>query len=535
MKLEGAGKAFYLLCQGRQLYRKLKCVTGWAWREGREQAERRLKVLREEASPWWEERRLWMKESLRNGAAVLQRLAKELRSGACRRCLVRVVSRPGLGVAVVAGFLLLYGNFYLVQHRLAYAACYNGEEIAVAASRQRAEQTLAEVRRHLEHSLGQPVTLPGTLVFKPCSVSRISVTPQRELSATLERLPWQTGGVEVLVDGHPVLTLANRELVRDVLEKLKLDYLKGLQGESVEQVRIKDRVSFKYRKVAVSRLVSESEALRRLKGEGTSAESYRVKEGDSLWSIARAHNLLVEDLLAANPGVTERLDIGQMIRVSTLKPLISVEMISKVVQVEPIPREVQVRLDRSLRRGSARVISEGSDGERQVVYRLVRVNGRLVSREAISSQVLKPPVSKVVAQGAGSRYTVVYARGSGSGSLSWPVGGGITSSYGYRGGEFHNGIDLGAGYGAAVHAAAGGRVVEAGWEGGYGRSVVINHGNGLSTRYAHLSQIDVHVGESVDRGEVIGNVGATGRATGPHLHFEVHSGGVAVNPLNYLR
>ncbi|MGB9792580.1 MAG: M23 family metallopeptidase, partial [Thermacetogeniaceae bacterium] len=176
---------------------------------------------------------------------------------------------------------------------------------------------------------------------------------------------------------------------------------------------------------------------------------------------------------------------------------------------------------------------------REVVYRLVRENGRVVSRQVVSSRVLKEPVSRIVARGTSGRryYASAYSvsRGTGSGVLSWPVGGSISSGYGYRGREFHTGIDIVAGRGTPVHAAAGGRVVEAGWGGGYGNTVVIDHGNGLATRYAHLSSISVSVGETVGSGEVIGRVGSTGRATGPHLHFEVMVNGSRVNPLNYLR
>ena len=142
------------------------------------------------------------------------------------------------------------------------------------------------------------------------------------------------------------------------------------------------------------------------------------------------------------------------------------------------------------------------------------------------------PEARVVAKGA---QAVVASRGSGSGTLRWPVGGGITSGYGPRGGGFHTGIDIGAGYGTGVGAASAGRVVSAGWSGGYGNCVLIDHGNGLVTRYAHLSQISVHSGQSVGSGQIIGLVGSTGIATGPHLHFEVIVNGQTTNPLNYLR
>ena len=90
-------------------------------------------------------------------------------------------------------------------------------------------------------------------------------------------------------------------------------------------------------------------------------------------------------------------------------------------------------------------------------------------------------------------------------------------------------------YGSDIRATAAGRVVHAGWMGGYGQMVEIDHGNGLATRYGHMSQVDVDEGDEVKAGEVIGHVGSTGRSTGPHLHYEVRVDGVAVDPSRYLK
>jgi peptidoglycan hydrolase-like protein with peptidoglycan-binding domain len=116
-----------------------------------------------------------------------------------------------------------------------------------------------------------------------------------------------------------------------------------------------------------------------------------------------------------------------------------------------------------------------------------------------------------------------------------PVSAPVGDRFGPRGNRFHAGLDLPAPYGARVRAARGGRVVRAGWDsGGFGYLVVIQHRRHVRTFYAHLSHIGVHRGEHVMTGERIGRVGASGEATGPHLHFEVHRRGAAVNPLPAL-
>ncbi len=123
----------------------------------------------------------------------------------------------------------------------------------------------------------------------------------------------------------------------------------------------------------------------------------------------------------------------------------------------------------------------------------------------------------------------------------WPVNGHVLSRYGDRqdpfsgeGGHIHTGVDISAVMGTPVHAAADGIIYLAEYAGRYGKMVVIDHGNGMQTRYAHLSRFDVVPGQEIRRGEVLGFSGATGRVTAPHLHFEVRLGGTAVNPYPYL-
>jgi murein DD-endopeptidase MepM/ murein hydrolase activator NlpD len=122
----------------------------------------------------------------------------------------------------------------------------------------------------------------------------------------------------------------------------------------------------------------------------------------------------------------------------------------------------------------------------------------------------------------------------------WPVNGVLRSSFGGRSdpfsgeGTFHTGVDLEAATGTPVHVTADGVVTSAGWSGAYGKLVVVDHGNGIETYYAHLSQFLVVAGEEVQRGQVIALSGGTGRVTGPHMHYEVRLRGTPVNPYKYL-
>jgi murein DD-endopeptidase MepM/ murein hydrolase activator NlpD len=123
----------------------------------------------------------------------------------------------------------------------------------------------------------------------------------------------------------------------------------------------------------------------------------------------------------------------------------------------------------------------------------------------------------------------------------WPVDGKLEGGFGGRrnpfggpGYEFHTGQDIEAPLGAPVVAGASGKISFVGWQNGYGQLVVVDHGGGLTTRYGHLSHIDVDAGQQVSRGQLVGKVGSTGRSTGPHLHYEVRINEAPVNPLEYL-
>src|ERR1700751_434601 len=123
----------------------------------------------------------------------------------------------------------------------------------------------------------------------------------------------------------------------------------------------------------------------------------------------------------------------------------------------------------------------------------------------------------------------------------WPVEGQVTGSFGERidpfngEGAFHSGVDIGSSYGAQIIAPADGVVTVTDVMGGYGKAIIIDHGNGISTRYGHLSGFAVTAGQHVHRGDVIGYVGESGRSTGPHLHYEVRINDIPVNPYKYLR
>lgn len=159
---------------------------------------------------------------------------------------------------------------------------------------------------------------------------------------------------------------------------------------------------------------------------------------------------------------------------------------------------------------------------------------RIADQEEAAMNQLKRQLNSLLSRGSGTA--------PGGGSLLWPSDSTrtVTSAYGMRyhpiqqRNKMHTGIDIGAAYGTNVLAAEAGKVIMAGWNGGYGKCVVIDHGNGLSTLYGHNSVLLVSTGQTVTRGQVIAQVGSTGNSTGPHIHFEVLVNGQTRDPMAYV-
>ena len=191
-------------------------------------------------------------------------------------------------------------------------------------------------------------------------------------------------------------------------------------------------------------------------------------------------------------------------------------------------------------------------GQAQLQSQLIqRLNGDRLALDAARMQLEKDSLSvakliqKKVAQEQ-ARIAAAKARSKprnfvrGSGIMALPSRGYVSSPYGWRShpvlgrGRLHTGIDFAANYGSTIRAADSGTVIYSGWYGGYGKTVIINHGKGITTLYAHSSKLYVKSGESVKRGQAISAIGSTGLSTGPHLHFEVRKNGRPVNPANYL-
>jgi murein DD-endopeptidase MepM/ murein hydrolase activator NlpD len=409
-------------------------------------------------------------------------------------------------------------------------------------------QELKSSYKNIDLQFGSQITYIPEQVFN-------STANNEETVKNLENVTnLQAESAAIIIDGKPVVYLNNHETADQVIKKLELKYVTDDQLKEIEarktsynnplpplkenetrllDVRLSKKVSIEEINVTPNKIVTADQAVTLLQKGTLVDQKYKVQDGDVLGSIANNHGLKLAQLLALNPGLTEDsvLKPDQEVNITVPKPYVDVIVEKEVNQKEGIPYQNQVVDDSSLPKGEKRDKQQGSDGLQSVTFNLTVQNGQAIKKEIKAKNIIQNPTNHIIIKGT----KVIPSRGDGS--FSWPtVGGYISSQMGYRWGKLHKGIDIAGPSSYTIKAADNGIVVSAGWDGsGYGNKIVIDHQNGFRTVYGHLSQINVSVGQIVSKGSAIGVMGATGDATGVHLHFEVYKNGGLKNPVGYLR
>ncbi|TCS80787.1 M23 family metallopeptidase [Tepidibacillus fermentans] len=350
-------------------------------------------------------------------------------------------------------------------------------------------------------------------------------------------------GTAIVINGKQVGVVKDKATADRILDLIKQGYLPKTDKNKikaaslnegptikVDDVTIKEKVSLQELKVSPDEIMSEEDLLKLIKQGTLEQKKYKVQEGDTISDIANKHGLTTKQLYQLNPGLSgELIHIGDELNVTAMKSLVTVLVKETVVQEEPIPYAIEYQNDSSMYKGQTRTVQTGKNGSKLVTYDVYLENGVPVQKEVRNEQVKTQPVKQIIKRGT------KVAPSRGSGSLIWPAyGGSISSPFGSRWGEMHEGIDI-TSSNHTVRAADSGVISFTGWKNGYGNTIIINHNNGIQTLYAHLNEILVSPGTRVDKGQTIGIMGDTGRSTGTHLHFEVHIGGGVRNPLNYVR
>ena len=290
----------------------------------------------------------------------------------------------------------------------------------------------------------------------------------------------------------------------------------------------------------------EADVEQLLSGVQQAQKTYTVQNGDTIWSIAQRNGLTVRDLCEMNTGFAANGENGltqnsKILPGDTLTVVREEETLEvRITKVESWEEEIayttETTKSNDLNSGTKRVTQTGENGIRTVTaQRVYDTNGNQLSQQILSTVVTKEPVTEKVTVGTKKVSSGATSYITGSGRFIWPVPGYRNCSRWYGGS--HKGVDICAAAGTPIYASAGGTVTKAGYNragagNGYGNSVIISHGNGYTTVYAHCLSLVVHAGQSVKQGQLIGYVGSTGRSSGNHCHFEIRRNGSYIAPQN---
>lgn len=278
-----------------------------------------------------------------------------------------------------------------------------------------------------------------------------------------------------------------------------------------------------------------------LSGEERGEMYYTVVEGDTPIRIAAKNGISVDDLQNMNPAVDVEKSLfpGDKLLVSRSVPKLGIKVTTTIKYREDIPFTIKQETVPSEQIGWTNLKQEGKEGSREYTAEIVMIDGVETERNVVDRRVIREPVEQILQVGGSRPLQVIPKDSTGqlpSGAFIWPTAGGRINP-GFMGYYGHTGSDISFSgcYGTPVYASAAGTVVLVKYNTtAYGYHIIIDHGNGVQTLYAHCSELYVNVGDQVSQGQQIAAIGRTGNASGPHLHFEVRKGGTPVDAAPYL-
>lgn len=430
-----------------------------------------------------------------------------------------------LGIVIAVSSIGIY-----ISKNTIYTVKVNNKEIGYVRQPEIYEEVISSIAKTDGIEVTKNITLKGT------SKTSSTFLTAKEIERFARReLKLKMPGVIMYADGLEIARLGSVGDVTRVMDGLKEYYALSLKAKSYTIIsnNIKEKITTYDSLMDAEEILDVDETIQKiLNGHGTE-KTYVVKNGDTIWDIAIKNNMTVEQIKIANQNLNiDKIHIGEKIKFEVNQPYMNVEMVLDVKTTEAIPFETKLTYDKNKAKGYKKVSQQGKVGKAQVEKKVVLLNGDIKEENIINSSVVVAAVPEKVTLGSKKP---VYNMVASTGRFGWPTRGLITSRYGRRWGRLHTGIDIGVSRGTSVAAADNGVVSFAGWYGSYGKCIIINHGNGYQTLYAHLSSISVNSGRRVSKGQRIGLSGNTGRSTGPHLHFEVRRNGSPQNPSRYLR
>jgi murein DD-endopeptidase MepM/ murein hydrolase activator NlpD len=422
----------------------------------------------------------------------------------------------------------------LFNYATGFEYSYHGKVLGVVQDQADVFSVLDVVSKQLseEHDVNISIDESSDIAFrKVVTVNRDIDNMEEVLSRLTYMQDINVIAYGIFINGKRAAVLPSQAEANGVLAGLLEKFSTAQDGIRFESVTFQEEVTVREVDTKLGNLQRVSAVSEKLLAGEVSDKVHIVAIGESWDSIAKLYGLPVEKLLADNPTIIDREpNVDEKLSIQQTASVVHIATVEKATYNVAIGHSTERKNNENAYKGVQTIQTRGKDGTTQVVARVIRINGDETGREILKETILAEPVTEVILVGT---KPIPPTMGDGQFSNPCPAGR-LTSTFGYRWGRMHMGIDLACAIGNNVRAADGGTVVFAGWSGGLGYSIEINHKNGFLTRYAHLSKILVSNGALVYEGQQIALSGNTGYSTGPHLHFEVEKNGVHVNPLNYI-
>ena len=334
-------------------------------------------------------------------------------------------------------------------------------------------------------------------------------------------------------------------VVEFVAENDAEKYTVSIDGKG--DVKVAENFTYAYEKIPIAEVMDADEAEDKLLYNDTfNIKTDIVQSGDTIQSLAERNNMSVAQVKYANNVKDDNMLVpGTVMNVSDLNYAVnfSYPIIENVL--EEIAFEIEYVEDAELYVGTEEIKQAGVNGKAKAKYISNIINGESVPGQRLEYEMIEEPVKQIVHKGTKVQQSATTTTGAGEiktdapyaneAGFIWPtIGICISAEYGWYEYGAHKGLDIAGSGGESIWAAAAGTVESAEYSGAFGNQVLVNHNNGLKTRYAHLQSIGVNKGQEVKQGQYVGGMGSTGMSEANHLHFEVHANGERLNPRGYL-
>lgn len=471
--------------------------------------------------------------------AALKASAHYLASGVRRN--LRLLPRMAMYILPVCALALGSMVFeYVINQPYALAVQVNGETVGYVANEDVFDTAREDVMERISYA-GSDKT---ELTIEPSytiAVAHHMLDENEMADAIIQSAGDQIGeGTALYLDGELTAVCSDGDALRAYftsrLEPYEVPDDPNVSVGFNKQVTLEDGLYFK------DSLQDYADVEKALSDVKQAQKVYTVKTGDTLWDIAHKNDLTFRELCALNTNfkgepLNEKSSIreGDELIVTKEEAALEVRITRIETREEEVAFAIETTKSNEYTKGTTKVLQEGQNGLRRVTFQNVYdTNNVLVEQTILSTEVIKEPVNKKVVQGTKKvKSSTKFI--TGSGQFIWPVPNYRYCSRWYGG--RHRGVDICAPAGTPIYASAGGTVTKAGYNKagagtGYGYSVIINHGGGYSSVYAHCLSLTISAGQTVKQGQLIGYVGSTGRSTGNHCHFEIRLNGSYIPPQN---